>query len=88
MEIYIILLVIIQYLSFIYNLEYVSRKIKDSKTMNDYYYYKTIRLLFPSTIFLILLSVSYYHDIKSCGLIVFLFLLITSIKLIPILFIR
>ena len=88
MEIYIIILVILQYVSFIYNFEYVSRKIKKSKTKNEYYYYKTIRILLPVTVYLILFTVSYYHDINTCGFIVFLSIIMISIKLTPMLFIR
>ena len=83
MELLIILLIILQYISFIYNLEYVSNKIKKSKTKRDYYYYKIIRFSIPTIIFLILFSVSYFHDFKVCGLIIIIFLLLMALKLIP-----
>lgn len=88
MEIYIILLIIIQYVSFVYNLEYISRKIENSNTKNDYYFYKTLRFLIPTITFLILFTVTYYHDEKLCAYVIFLFILSMFLKLPPMLFIR
>lgn len=80
MEQYILILVILQYILFIFNTEYISKKIKECESMEDYHYYKIIQIVPPIITFLLLFSITYFNDIKACGVVVFMFILIMFFK--------